>query len=919
MPINFAAPQVLRAGNTITRICALRMRNQSGEDWPRLPAQTFQALKLHAVYQCTARFSSQTHDNTTEHGDDTYYHAAGDVPPTAREVEILTGPSAKLAYALSMLTNDLDILPVWTDEEIEVWATGDLRKNGKLRSVTDFPIKAQAFFSEQVSARVFLAPWANGSRFYPRQRKYELPDGSSRPAWSVRDFAAWANRETRENLPPKLIVFARDLDELVAAFFEPHTRVPAHRRERHHVRFVTTAALTVATLVAVTFSILRWSVLPPCIPMDFACFQTGQPRFASNEFGILVPKRAFADDISVRAALQDLTSRTYDAYKAAVANAPAYRLDPGKFVPLRIVAVDAVDEAAIAETQAALGFSGSLDLQQHPGTGKRDYLLRNATIILNLRALSGHPVDATTERRPGFLKIPAQQYPQYPLLYRDPSVRFYPSLLAAIFGLSPTPRDSAGTFETRDGKTLKAQISRLPPERAHAVQNLNRSLNSEFAVLESGATIPPAIRVLAGDELPSRDFIIYALGLLAIRITVDSIFPHGYFSDPVFPDRISSTDFKKYNATLAVTPPFFQALSWRLEGDVRLALYSAFRRQATFDGPLAPGQAAPLNFDVADWALWAHDAYAHLDAFPGISCPDCYAIRAQLLYVAGNYKTLIDELKQATEHLTGSDRNRFVYLHAKMSAGLTPKPVSKQLLNDILTSFETLRDTAFEVLADFETARVHLTLGEEEESFPRAVAALRRVLVHRPKHALSRFLLAKLLRHSTRLRASDEEAITMYFDLLRDLNDTHGNYSEPLHSLGVEDVVHHSVSSKFVAEDLIQTLFVQCNEQRLTEALHLAHDAHAISISRIRRLLSQERSETDYFIFPSEFIQGLLNERETAVTCNAAEHLRTVATDLLRSFRARKEDTTQSIIGKDAGARDSGAAPNESRPMPDLH
>lgn len=253
------------------------------------------------------------------------------------------------------------------------------------------------------------------------------------------------------------------------------------------------------------------------------------------------------------------------------------------------------------------------------------------------------------------------------------------------------------------------------------------------------------------------------------------------------------------------------------------------------------------------------------------ACPDCYEVLAKLMYAADHIEDAIRYLDRGMSTASGEERVRLLHLGIKYRMAFLerpdfgsdggkkfayqPKRFSKRTVAGannavarILSDIEALRGLGFSTLADFELGRLYLTTGGEADA-AEAEAAFRRVLGARPRHALSRFLLAKTL--LSRDGATDE-VVALLYALLVDLIEAGGELDSSLHSLGVGDRVFHSVEASYVVHDYLGVLLLRCEDPSAFRGMlrRLLSSKVIHDLTYIKHVLASTAFDNYYVVFP---------------------------------------------------------------------
>lgn len=771
----------------------------------------------------------------------------------------VAGHSLHLAALLALVAaaHEPQSHPPGLRSEEVLWATGALESNRSygavLKRVSGLDRKLPIFLADQ-TARYFLVPRTAFDSLKKEQR-------ADLPTLSVATFVQRCRRPESRNSSERAIILVEstDIKTLVQLFSGSEVPLDGSVTEGTRRAGLTRkrrlfAWLMAASLLPSGFAMYRL-LAPPCYPVDARCFALSDPKFEAGEVGILVEQASFRGDQDWRHAV-DMLQRSIRTWRDELRDDIALNAeDCAARVPeVRLVAVPAVRPDLMRSTNALLAISGPIELKTTP-SGSSQYVFRRARSYLNLRALLN---DSSPLGRNTIVVRQRQPRGPYAINYRETRAEFFLNTLNSLGPGDNEPASSGPKFVTRysTNGTLSVGIEGDPPIE---IQNLNKSINSEFALLEKPGVLyqPTRLTTTVVDELTDIEVESYLKSLLLMHVQIN--------------DFAYKTDGKKFIKTSAVKawlgdekagigvhvemPPSLKRIELQMRAELTLLSMSVFvndAQEACDDGKVPDAFTQKLLSSEGNHLV--RNLYQQAAELPGRACWDCYLKMAQLMYDIDDIETVLKDLGAGVDRSEGLERARLLLLAAKYRAATILVPdrgPDPERMKKALSLLHELRALGFNASADFEEARLlkswyneAVAVGASDPKQP--VELLRSVLSRRPKHLLSRFLLAKLLDGPE----NAQERVATLRSILEDLNLSKGQFQDDLHSLGELDDVHHTVDPTFVLEDLVYELVSRCDKASLRAALNRARKISGISWDRVQRALTRQSPGSSFYVFP---------------------------------------------------------------------
>lgn len=627
---------------------------------------------------------------------------------------------------------------------------------------------------------------------------------------------------------------------------------------RRH-KFWFSLAISTLLLAGSVGAAVRWYVHPPCLPMDMACFWHDAPRFASDEIGILVERNPFSADATLA---PGILAELVDDWREELIDAVRKDLPACQphFPPIRVVAVDGITSEVVHRSGALLGLKGRFEFSRQPETGKSKYNLKNANAILNLRALSSYSYNTVSEigmvydrRSTNVIKA---------VDYRQDKIDITPQVLLSIFGSSSRHPGSREKFKARypmNGQfTLELTGANGQQTQHPQVRNLNYSLNSEFNYIEDPEPIQP-LTVVKLPEVPMEELKSYIIPALLLRFWVDIALPRG----------IGGTDFPTANLAIwsAGQPSFMSEKSWppilksiflQVRAELRILTLDKFRRELMMNQDYLADpwlQRLRARLETFEWPYMIRQEYADAAKLDRTGCERCYLTMAQLMYVVNDDQQIISDLRSAIEQASGKEKAQLLHTAAKFLISTMDEP-DYHRIQEAFEFLHQLSDNGFDAVANFEKARILATLGSSvhhiDDDSPEKL--LRRILQKKPKHALSRYLLIRELRHANWRTAPTQEELDLLQSLYDDLLLSHGNYDENLHSLGILDDVKYSVDIGYVLQDLVNYRYARCELDAIRKTIMRARYDSNIDWHHMAGLFRNREITDLLYLFPRQMI-----------------------------------------------------------------
>jgi hypothetical protein len=639
---------------------------------------------------------------------------------------------------------------------------------------------------------------------------------------------------------------------------------------------------------------LAWLRARHCVPMSVDCLLYSQPRFERDEIGVLIERRAYHSEVDMSIVRREVEeSLTFAISHANDEMGTLFRRTKAT-EQVRVVAVPRIDEEVIKTTGAMLGIRGSVELRVDPETGRRMYYFTLAEVLLNLARL-GEP-----DRKRGAvatqLVVPRESdWPDAFMDYRPRGLLFPAPFLVRTQTRAKRPDQ----MEFKLHYPVPKRVADGYPMRP---QNLNYSIRGEFAAFDDPQILDSPLEVVA-----TRDISNEAIGgLLAPVVFVRAFVQHIYgesvseknLSSSVacsfdFPEQFARGSFYRAaeGATITIDgrllallaapeavsplveswPPLFRAITLRFFAETLTLLLSSAGDDPREFRCVSP----PVRAQLAQWATLAKRYYGTAIAADERICAGCYDRVTQLAYAS--VRTSADELEFARSLLqqpSGSGKEsdtRRALVTVKYLAGVGDNPVfgSDQGRSDLQRLWESVDKGGDTAQATFERARWLLCHRAGAADGATLEALLRDVLKVRPKHALTRLLLAKVLRH----RGANADAATILSALAEDLNAAGASFQMELHSLGEHDLTLHSVPFAVVIEDLLEASMAACNATAALRAVDLSRSAPSSARRRLQRIAEGAATTDTFAIFPCRLIINVERVHSTGA-CEDVQQLR---------------------------------------------
>lgn len=469
-----------------------------------------------------------------------------------------------------------------------------------------------------------------------------------------------------------------------------------------------------------------------------------------------------------------------------------------------------IDDAMVVARGAILGIGGKIDLKENPKTGEHNYYIADARLISNPAAVAPLP-----NIKPPTIRF---HHPADNFWGAGAEVLLPLTMTPALLGVPPEGEDIQIFLPKTRGHLSDMYFMGTGPcgdFRSPPAQNLNRTGEPEFVALAEPKKARAPFRIPTDNVEISismaelKPYVLSALWLRALLWTT------------LRPVKV----WGEWRTTIPIDLGGCDAIRYAQESRSSATTNTNYIKKRPFAGwaavfcaemyltALAGGicQAADQCGCASADVYPVHDYYSWAAA--QTACPYCYENMAQLMYLVNNQHQIMDDLDAALQQSTGRDAARLRHLRAKYLEMNVAKQYFAQkkakdhsspqaiIQRDVSAVRDELRlmetaDPSSTALAAFEEARLRMFLiaGVNHSA---AMESLDRVLVTRPRHALSRFLKAKLLQKS-----DPQAALRVLEELLADLEAFRGVFSDSLHSLGPLDFVRYDLDPGLIFDDL---------------------------------------------------------------------------------------------------------------------
>ncbi len=565
--------------------------------------------------------------------------------------------------------------------------------------------------------------------------------------------------------------------------------------------------------------------------------------------------------------LQAVLAAKFDRWRVdfmrTSAGRPSYVADTPT---VSVVYAPGLSDEALATANASLGLSFGPE-SAVSASGDAGITLHDVVAEVSLRPLverlsvgGGLRVEYTLPRRSSVYSI---EYRPTVLVFEPTEINRYDSNEQHLAAPSAPP--TRAWFPIYGTMRIGLRL----PDGGHDVirvpQNMNYSPWSEFALFERPGML----------QVPTIPFSAMTLDEAALRATFDLLL----LTWTTAPESLPPQDGGSIRISLAPVLRWIShdadahAIAARVPGEILgplrhlwadlLVLAMGLQPEVCGRGPfpdLTGDEAALGVFErycsSDSWGLVV-DAYRRSGETPGYPCPECWARSAEADLGTDDFTGAVSDLERAALGVEASRmRALLVLTAAKVAlaslAGDPRNSNAEATLLHVHLLLEEVRALGFTAQADFEEARVALIGSTLPDSDGGTVgtnvarALLQSVLTQRPRHALTQFLLAKLLMTgdaSDRLRA---------VQLLEGLLSLRPGSSQAPQTLGDLDLVEYGVQPEHVLEDLIDLDRAQGNCADIVDLSRLRpwHDRQSDTGVQFEALAHALRVRSFWYLFP---------------------------------------------------------------------